>query len=162
MTYDYCCSRDGHGLEIPGFSAVFIQTFSIKQERQFFLSKEYDKHLPGDEDYVFHKEKFVYEEKADALTSRSCRWGGASRNRYLSCATKARLLTRKMSGGFHCEDLTSRCRSSLRKMKSSRVCSGVMSMWRCHCSSAIPCPSLTVFFLTDIPEHCPRLSALTI
>lgn len=68
MTYDYCCSRDGHGLEIPGFSAVFIQTFSIKQERQFFLPKEYDKHLPGDEDYVFHKEKFVYEEKADALT----------------------------------------------------------------------------------------------
>lgn len=39
MTFDYCCSRDGHGLEIPGFSAVFIQTFSIKQERQFFFRK---------------------------------------------------------------------------------------------------------------------------
>ena len=67
MTFDYCCSQDGHGLEIPGFSAVFIQTFSIKQERQFFLPEEFDKHLPGDDDYVFHKEKFIYEEKADAL-----------------------------------------------------------------------------------------------
>ena len=67
MTFDYCCSQDGHGLEIPGFSAVFIQTFSIKQEKQFFLPEEFDKHLPGDDDYVFHKEKFVYEEKADAL-----------------------------------------------------------------------------------------------
>ena len=56
MTFDYCCSQDGHGLEIPGFSAVFIQTFSIKQERQFFLPEEFDKHLPGDDDYVFHKE----------------------------------------------------------------------------------------------------------
>lgn len=65
MTFDYCCSQDGHGLEIPGFSAVFIQTFSIKQEKQFFLPEEFDKHLPGDDDYVFHKEKFVYEEKAD-------------------------------------------------------------------------------------------------
>lgn len=67
MTYDYCCSRDGHGLEIPGFSAVFIQTFSIKQELQFLLPDRYVRHLPGDEDYVFHKDKFVYEEKADAL-----------------------------------------------------------------------------------------------
>lgn len=67
MTYDYCCSRDGHGLEIPGFSAVFIQTFSIKQELQFLLPDCYVRHLPGDEDYVFHKDKFVYEEKADAL-----------------------------------------------------------------------------------------------
>ena len=67
MTYDYCCSRDGHGLEIPGFSAVFIQTFSIKQELQFLLPGCYVRHLPGDEDYVFHKDKFVYEEKADAL-----------------------------------------------------------------------------------------------
>lgn len=67
MTYDYCCSRDGHGLEIPGFSAVFIQTFSIKQEIQFLLPDCYVRHLPGDEDYVFHKDKFVYEEKADAL-----------------------------------------------------------------------------------------------
>ena len=67
MTYDYCCSKDGHGLEIPGFSAVFIQTFSIKQELQFLLPDCYVRHLPGDEDYVFHKDKFVYEEKADAL-----------------------------------------------------------------------------------------------
>lgn len=67
MTYDYCCSRDGHGLEIPGFSAVFIQTFSIKQELQFLPPDCYVRHLPGDEDYVFHKDKFVYEEKADAL-----------------------------------------------------------------------------------------------
>ena len=67
MTYDYCCSRDGHGLEIPGFSAVFIQTFSIKQELQFLLPDCYVRHLPSDEDYVFHKDKFVYEEKADAL-----------------------------------------------------------------------------------------------
>ena len=67
MTYDYCCSRDGHGLEIPGFSAVFIQTFSIKQELQFLLPDCYVRHLPGDADYVFHKDKFVYEEKADAL-----------------------------------------------------------------------------------------------
>ena len=67
MTYDYCCSRDGHGLEIPGFSAVFIQTFSIKQELQFLFPDCYVRHLPGDEDYVFHKDKFVYEEKADAL-----------------------------------------------------------------------------------------------
>ena len=67
MAYDYCCSRDGHGLEIPGFSAVFIQTFSIKQELQFLLPDRYIRHLPGDEDYVFHKDKFVYEEKADAL-----------------------------------------------------------------------------------------------
>lgn len=67
MAYDYCCSRDGHGLEIPGFSAVFIQTFSIKQELQFLLPDRYVRHLPGDEDYVFHKDKFVYEEKADAL-----------------------------------------------------------------------------------------------
>lgn len=67
MTYDYCCSRDGHGLEIPGFSSVFIQTFSIKQELQFLLPDCYVRHLPGDEDYVFHKDKFVYEEKADAL-----------------------------------------------------------------------------------------------
>ncbi len=56
MTYDYCCSRDGHGLEIPGFSAVFIQTFSIKQELQFLLPDCYVRHLPGDEDYVFHKD----------------------------------------------------------------------------------------------------------
>lgn len=33
----------------------------------FFLPEEFDKHLPGDDDYVFHKEKFVYEKKADAL-----------------------------------------------------------------------------------------------
>lgn len=67
MTYDYCCSQDGHGLEMPGFSAVFIQTFSIRQERRFFLPDEYVRHLPGDEDYVFHKDRFIYEEKADAL-----------------------------------------------------------------------------------------------
>lgn len=27
--YNYCCSKDGHGLAFPSFSVVFIQTFSI-------------------------------------------------------------------------------------------------------------------------------------
>lgn len=27
--YNYCCSKDGHGLSFPSFSVVFIQTFSI-------------------------------------------------------------------------------------------------------------------------------------
>jgi len=80
MTYDYCCSRDGHGLEIPGFSAVFIQTFSIKQELQFLLPDCYVRHLPGE------------------------------KNRYLSCAMKVNLLTRKMSGASLSVASTSRCR----------------------------------------------------
>ena len=35
--YDYCCSVDGHGLKYPGFSAVFIQTFSIDDALKFTL-----------------------------------------------------------------------------------------------------------------------------
>ena len=68
MINDYCCSKDGHGLEIPGFSVVFIQTFSIRQEKQFFIPDYCNKQLPGDEDYVFHADSFIYEEKADALS----------------------------------------------------------------------------------------------
>lgn len=162
MTFDYCCSQDGHGLEIPGFSAVFIQTFSIKQERQFFFRKNMTNIFRAMKIMFSIKRSSSMKKKPMHWPSRSCRWVGASRNRYLSCATKASLLTRKMSGGFRCADLTSRCRSSLRKMKSSPVCSNVMSMWRCHCSSAIPFPSLTVSFSTDIREHCPHLSALII
>lgn len=35
--YDYCCSRDGHGLSYPSFSTVFIQTFLIDDRLEFFL-----------------------------------------------------------------------------------------------------------------------------
>lgn len=39
--YNYCCSRDGHGLSYPGFSVVFIQTFSINHNLQFCVPEEY-------------------------------------------------------------------------------------------------------------------------
>ncbi len=35
--YNYCCSKDGHGLLFPSFSAVFIQTFSIHRNLEFTL-----------------------------------------------------------------------------------------------------------------------------
>lgn len=35
--YNYCCSRDGHGLAYPQFSVVFIQTFSINRFLEFVL-----------------------------------------------------------------------------------------------------------------------------
>ena len=35
--YNYCCSRDGHGLSFPSFSVVFIQTFSIHGNLEFVL-----------------------------------------------------------------------------------------------------------------------------
>ena len=46
--YNYCCSRDGHGLAFPSFSVVFIQTFSIHGNLEFTLPlksvrEDYDK-----------------------------------------------------------------------------------------------------------------------
>ena len=38
--YNYCCSKDGHGLAYPSFSVVFIQTFSIHGDLEFVLPKE--------------------------------------------------------------------------------------------------------------------------
>ena len=35
--YNYCCSKDGHGLSFPSFSVVFIQTFSIHDNLEFVL-----------------------------------------------------------------------------------------------------------------------------
>ena len=35
--YNYCCSKDGHGLSFPSFSVVFIQTFSIHGNLEFVL-----------------------------------------------------------------------------------------------------------------------------
>lgn len=35
--YNYCCSEDGHGLEYPGFSVVFIHTFTVDKRLQFFM-----------------------------------------------------------------------------------------------------------------------------
>ena len=35
--YNYCCSKDGHGLSFPTFSVVFIQTFSIHRNLEFVL-----------------------------------------------------------------------------------------------------------------------------
>ena len=35
--YNYCCSKDGHGLAFPSFSVVFIQTFSIHRNLEFVL-----------------------------------------------------------------------------------------------------------------------------
>ena len=56
-----------HGLEYPGFSAVFIQTFSIRSEKKFRLPDEYRQSLPDGEDMVFDESRNVYIEKADAL-----------------------------------------------------------------------------------------------
>lgn len=66
-SYSYCCSNDGHGLKYPGFSAVFIQTFSIHKARKFSLPEGYDGSLPSGEDFVLNEEEMVYEGKADAL-----------------------------------------------------------------------------------------------
>ena len=46
--YNYCCSKDGHGLSFPSFSVVFIQTFSIHRNLEFTLPikcvrEDYDK-----------------------------------------------------------------------------------------------------------------------
>lgn len=38
--YNYCCSKDGHGLAFPSFSVVFIQTFSIHRNLEFILPKD--------------------------------------------------------------------------------------------------------------------------
>lgn len=38
--YNYCCSKDGHGLAFPSFSVVFIQTFSIHRNLEFVLPME--------------------------------------------------------------------------------------------------------------------------
>lgn len=37
--FDYCCSRDGHGLSYPGFSVVFIQTFSLHHTLRFAVEQ---------------------------------------------------------------------------------------------------------------------------
>lgn len=39
--YKYCCSSDGHGLSYPGFSVVFIQTFSIHHSLNFCVDEDY-------------------------------------------------------------------------------------------------------------------------
>lgn len=39
--FSYCCSQDGHGLSYPGFSVVFIQTFSIHHHLQFCVPEIY-------------------------------------------------------------------------------------------------------------------------
>lgn len=39
--YNYCCSKDGHGLAFPSFSVVFIQTFSIHGNLEFTLPLKY-------------------------------------------------------------------------------------------------------------------------
>ncbi|MCI1640636.1 MAG: hypothetical protein LKI42_05115 [Bacteroidales bacterium] len=68
--YDYCCSKDGHGLKYPGFSVVFIQTFSIDPIRKFRIPAEYDKYDGknglSDEDFLRGGD-MVFLEKADAL-----------------------------------------------------------------------------------------------
>lgn len=68
--YNYCCGKDGHGLEYPGFSAVFIHTFTISGKLQFFLNpssvksdyKDVEKRLTAEA----AKSK-VHREIADAL-----------------------------------------------------------------------------------------------
>ena len=39
--HDYCCSADGHGLSYPGFSVVFIQTFSIHHTLRFCVENRF-------------------------------------------------------------------------------------------------------------------------
>lgn len=53
--YNYCCSKDGHGLSFPSFSVVFIQTFSIHGNLEFVLPadavrKDYGKIIGDIED----------------------------------------------------------------------------------------------------------------
>lgn len=40
QTYDYCCSKDGHGLAYPQFSVVFIHTFSVNRCLELFLPED--------------------------------------------------------------------------------------------------------------------------
>lgn len=66
-----------HGLEFPGFSTVFIQTFSIRYDKKFKIPAEYenlvlpeeydDPALSRDRDFVFDENRKIYIEKADAL-----------------------------------------------------------------------------------------------
>lgn len=58
-----------HGLEYPGFSAVFIQTFSIRKEKKFFVPQKYMQSLPDGDDMVLDESfgGMSYKEKADAL-----------------------------------------------------------------------------------------------
>ncbi|MGM9769722.1 MAG: hypothetical protein ACI3Y6_03265 [Candidatus Cryptobacteroides sp.] len=56
-----------HGLEFPGFSAVFIQTFSIRGEKKFRIPDKYKQSLKDGEDMLFDEARKVYVEKADAL-----------------------------------------------------------------------------------------------
>ena len=43
--FDYCCSRDGHGLSYPGFSTVFLQIFSLDDVRKFVPEKGIEEHF---------------------------------------------------------------------------------------------------------------------
>ena len=58
-----------HGLEYPGFSAVFIQTFSIRKEKKFHVPQKYMQSLPDGDDMVLDESYGGrrYKEKADAL-----------------------------------------------------------------------------------------------
>ncbi|MGM9767338.1 MAG: hypothetical protein ACI3Z0_02590 [Candidatus Cryptobacteroides sp.] len=58
-----------HGLEYPGFSAVFIQTFSIRKEKKFKVPAKYMQTLPDGDDMVLDESYggIRYKEKADAL-----------------------------------------------------------------------------------------------
>ena len=58
-----------HGLEYPGFSAVFIQTFSIRKEKKFHVPQKYMQSLPDGDDMVLDESYGGrrYREKADAL-----------------------------------------------------------------------------------------------
>ena len=58
-----------HGLEYPGFSAVFIQTFSIRKEKKFKVPAKYMQTLPDGDDMVLDESYggMRYKEKADAL-----------------------------------------------------------------------------------------------
>lgn len=38
--YDYCCSKDGHGLKYPGFSVVLLQVFALDSIKDFRESPE--------------------------------------------------------------------------------------------------------------------------
>ena len=68
--YNYCCSKDGHGLSFPSFGVVFIQTFSIHGNLEFVLPAsavrdDYDK-ISGDIEGDLAKTG-VYSEIADHL-----------------------------------------------------------------------------------------------
>ncbi len=70
--FNYSVHQDGHGLKYPGFSVVFIQTFSIHHQLQFFLPDQY---MIGDDRYDGIVEEIkekadrdhVYDEIADHL-----------------------------------------------------------------------------------------------